>query len=68
MISFVADRPGHDYRYAIDASKIKNELGWVPHETFDSGLRKTIIWYLDNKEWWQDILSNEYQLERIGEI
>jgi dTDP-glucose 4,6-dehydratase len=68
LINFVADRPGHDYRYAIDASKIKNELGWIPDETFDSGLRKTIIWYLDNREWWHKILSDEYQLERIGEI
>ena len=68
LIDFVADRPGHDYRYAIDASKIKSELGWVPHETFDSGLRKTILWYLDNREWWQKILSDEYQLERQGEI
>ena len=68
LIKFVTDRPGHDNRYAIDASKIKNELGWIPNETFDSGLRKTIIWYLDNKEWWQKILLDEYQLERIGKI
>ena len=66
LISFVKDRPGHDLRYAIDASKIKSELGWVPEETFESGLRKTIQWYLHNTEWWKRVLSGAYQLERLG--
>ncbi len=66
LITFVKDRPGHDIRYAIDASKIHQELGWVPEETFETGLRKTVAWYLQNREWWQRILSGEYQLHRIG--
>lgn len=66
LITFVADRPGHDIRYAIDAGKIEKELGWTPQETFDSGLRKTVQWYLNNRTWWQDVLSGNYQLERIG--
>jgi dTDP-glucose 4,6-dehydratase len=61
LISFVTDRPGHDQRYAIDASKIKRELGWAPTETFETGLRKTVQWYLDNPEWWQRILDGTYQ-------
>lgn len=65
-ISFVTDRPGHDMRYAIDASKIKRELGWEPIETFETGFRKTVQWYLDNQDWWQGILSGEYQLNRLG--
>jgi dTDP-glucose 4,6-dehydratase len=67
LIVFVKDRPGHDARYAIDASKIERELGWVPEETFDSGLRKTVQWYLDNTAWWKRVLSGEYRLERLGE-
>ncbi len=67
LISFVKDRPGHDLRYAIDASKIKNELGWIPEESFDSGIRKTVKWYLNNKEWWQRVISGDYKLSRIGE-
>ena len=67
LITFVKDRPGHDARYAIDASKIERELGWVPQETFDSGLRKTVLWYLDNTAWWERVLSGEYRLERLGE-
>ena len=55
LIAFVTDRPGHDLRYAIDASKIERELGWVPEETFESGLRKTVEWYLANKDWWQPL-------------
>ncbi|WP_300319039.1 dTDP-glucose 4,6-dehydratase [Idiomarina sp.] len=57
LITFVADRPGHDLRYAIDASKIEKELGWVPAETFESGMRKTVQWYLDNESWWQPLLA-----------
>ena len=66
LITFVKDRPGHDVRYAIDASKIERELGWTPEETFETGLRKTVEWYLNNKEWWERVLSGDYQLERIG--
>jgi dTDP-glucose 4,6-dehydratase len=66
LITFVADRPGHDRRYAIDASKIQRELGWVPQESFESGIRKTVQWYLDNPEWWQRVFSGEYQLGRLG--
>lgn len=66
LITFVKDRPGHDARYAIDAGKIERELGWVPQETFDTGLRKTVQWYLDNEAWWQRVLSGAYRLERIG--
>lgn len=66
LITFVKDRPGHDARYAIDASKIERELGWVPQETFESGMRKTVRWYLDNEQWWQRVLSGAYQLERLG--
>lgn len=66
LIRFVKDRPGHDRRYAIDASKIQRELGWVPQETFDSGIRKTVQWYLDNPLWWQRVLNGDYQLGRIG--
>lgn len=61
LITFVKDRPGHDVRYAIDASKIWNELGWLPQETFDSGLRKTVEWYLSNEEWWQSVLDGSYK-------
>jgi dTDP-glucose 4,6-dehydratase len=67
LITFVKDRPGHDARYAIDASKIKHELGWVPEETFESGLLKTVKWYLDNPQWWERVLSGAYSLERLGE-
>lgn len=68
LITFVTDRPGHDMRYAIDASKIRDELGWVPKENFESGLRKTVEWYLNNQEWWLRILSNDYQLGRFGKL
>ena len=60
LITFVKDRPGHDARYAIDASKIERELGWVPYETFESGLRKTVEWYLANEDWWQAVLDGSY--------
>lgn len=66
LIAFVKDRPGHDRRYAIDASKIENELGWKPQETFESGMRKTVQWYLDNEAWWQRVLNGAYRLERLG--
>jgi dTDP-glucose 4,6-dehydratase len=66
QISFVADRPGHDLRYAIDASKIERELGWKPTETFDSGLRKTVLWYLDNLDWCRRVQDGSYQRERLG--
>ena len=67
LIVFVKDRPGHDTRYAIDAAKIERELGWAPEETFETGLRKTVRWYLDNREWWDRVLSGDYVLERLGE-
>ena len=67
LIIFVKDRPGHDTRYAIDASKIEGELGWVPVESFETGLRKTVKWYLENKQWWERVLSGAYRLERIGD-
>ena len=66
LITFVKDRPGHDVRYAIDAKKIQLALGWVPKETFDSGLRKTVIWYLSNKSWWERVISGDYKLKRLG--
>jgi len=67
LITFVKDRPGHDQRYAIDASKIQRELGWVPQESFESGIRKTVQWYLSNRDWWQRVLSGAYQLDRLGQ-
>lgn len=66
LITFVQDRPGHDVRYAIDASKIKRELGWVPEETFDSGIRKTVKWYLENLAWAHRVQDGSYQRERLG--
>ena len=68
QITFVKDRPGHDRRYAIDASKIRRELGWQPQETFESGIRKTIGWYLENEKWVADIISGKYQCQRLGII
>jgi dTDP-glucose 4,6-dehydratase len=65
-ISYVTDRPGHDRRYAIDASKIKHDLGWQPEETFESGIRKTVQWYLDHHQWCQNIQDGSYQRERLG--
>lgn len=61
LIQYVTDRPGHDMRYAIDPTKIHNELGWLPETKFDDGIKKTIQWYLDNKTWWENIISGEYQ-------
>ena len=66
QIHFVTDRPGHDFRYAIDASKIQRELAWQPKETFESGLRKTVHWYLNRADWWQPILENTYNTQRLG--
>lgn len=66
LITFVADRPGHDLRYAIDASKIARELGWLPQETFESGMRKTVQWYLANESWWKQVQDGSYQGERLG--
>ena len=66
QIIFVKDRPGHDKRYAIDASKLKNQLGWQPEENFDTGIRRTIQWYLDNKWWWGPIREAKYSGERLG--
>jgi dTDP-glucose 4,6-dehydratase len=66
LIAFVADRPGHDARYALDIAKIKRELGWSPRESFDTGLRKTVRWYLDNPAWWQAIRARKYAGERLG--
>jgi len=66
LITFVTDRPGHDLRYAIDASKIQKVLGWKPQETFETGLRKTVQWYLDNPEWWQRVRDGSFRGERLG--
>lgn len=67
LITFVKDRPGHDLRYAIDASKIQKDLGWLPEETFESGIRKTVEWYLSNLEWCHNVQDGSYQRERLGE-
>ena len=66
LITFVQDRPGHDLRYAIDAGKIERELGWVPRESFESGMRKTVQWYLDNETWWRRVRDGSYRGERLG--
>ncbi|MBP6366721.1 MAG: dTDP-glucose 4,6-dehydratase [Nitrosomonas sp.] len=66
LVTFVKDRPGHDKRYAIDAGKIERDLGWTPYETYETGLAKTVKWYLDNEVWWQRVLSGDYRLERLG--
>ena len=68
QIVFVEDRPGHDFRYAIDATKIEKELGWRPKESFESGIKKTISWYLENKSWWEKIQKLKYKQERLGRI
>jgi dTDP-glucose 4,6-dehydratase len=67
QITYVSDRPGHDMRYAIDASKIQKELGWTPQETFESGIRKTVEWYLNNEEWCQHVQDTSYKRERLGQ-
>jgi dTDP-glucose 4,6-dehydratase len=66
LISFVSDRPGHDHRYAIDSSKIRRELGWTPQESFETGLEKTVRWYLDNRAWWERLRTGVYRGERLG--
>ena len=66
LIEFVTDRPGHDARYAIDASKIRNELGWRPRHSFETGLRQTVRWFLDNRGWWERVMSGAYRGERLG--
>jgi dTDP-glucose 4,6-dehydratase len=66
LITFVADRPGHDRRYAMDTGKVARQLGWTPRESFDSGLRKTVMWFLDNRWWWEPIWSRRYRGERLG--
>lgn len=66
LITFVEDRPGHDFRYAIDAAKIATELNWTPDETFETGLTKTVQWYLKHQQWWQSIMHNKYTTDRIG--
>lgn len=66
LITYVADRPGHDLRYAIDAAKIERDLGWRPNETFETGLRKTVEWYLANRHWWERVRTGVYQGERLG--
>lgn len=68
LITFVTDRPGHDVRYAIDASKIERELGWTPQETFETGLRKTVEWYLANETWWKRVQDGSYQGQRLGSL
>ncbi len=65
--TFVPDRPGHDLRYAIDAAKLQNELGWSPSETFDSGMRRTVQWYLDNGDWVKRVMDGSYRGERLGQ-
>ena len=66
LITFVQDRPGHDFRYAIDSTKINSKLGWSPKESFESGLEKTILWYINNVDWWKSILDNTYNQQRLG--
>ena len=68
LITYVKDRPGHDVRYAIDASKIERELSWKPEESFETGIRKTVEWYLNNKTWWQRVLDGSYSMERFGSV
>ena len=66
QITFVTDRPGHDQRYAIDAARLRDELGWTPSVTFEQGIERTVAWYLDNQAWWQDILDARYATQRLG--
>ena len=66
LIQYVEDRPGHDFRYAINSDKIKKDLGWVPEESFKSGIEKTINWYLENSKWWEKIQKKTYNQNRLG--
>ncbi len=66
LIQFVTDRPGHDFRYAIDASKMNRDFGWQPRHSFDDAMKETVKWYLDNRDWWNDILTRDYSAERLG--
>ena len=66
LVTFVDDRPGHDLRYAIDAGKIQRDLDWIPEETFSTGLRKTVMWYLDNSNWCRHVQDGSYRRERLG--
>ena len=66
LITFVEDRPGHDFRYAINAEKIQKELGWFPIESFYTGIKKTVEWYLENETWWRNIQDQKYNQERLG--
>ena len=66
LIKFVDDRPGHDFRYAIDSSKIQKNLGWKPKESFKSGIKQTVNWYIDNENWWKTIQEKKYKQERLG--
>jgi dTDP-glucose 4,6-dehydratase len=68
LITHVGDRPGHDLRYAIDATKIETELGWRAHETFETGLRRTILWYIENRDWWEPLRANRYDGGRLGQV
>jgi dTDP-glucose 4,6-dehydratase len=67
LITYVSDRPGHDLRYAIDPSRLMNELGWKPQENFESGIRRTVRWYLENEWWWKPIREGKYSGQRLGE-
>ena len=67
LINYVTDRPGHDVRYAIDASKVERELGWKPVESFETGIRKTVEWYLNNQSWWERVIDGSYSMERLGQ-
>jgi dTDP-glucose 4,6-dehydratase len=68
LISLVADRPGHDLRYALDSSRLQRELAWSPRESFESGLRRTVIWYLDRRDWWQPLTNDVYRGQRLGQL
>jgi dTDP-glucose 4,6-dehydratase len=68
LITFVEDRPGHDLRYATDSRKIESEIGWRPAETFETGLRKTVQWYFERRDWWEQIRASRYKGERLGKI
>ena len=68
LITFVEDRPAHDFRYAIDSTKIKDDIGWSPKETFQTGIKKTVNWYIENQKWWRKIQKNKYNQERLGKI